>query len=103
MRLSDEIKLELMKYFRLERNYILTCTEGINNADVNAWNGNQLVEVEVKISEADFKKEFLTEDNGKNHWKIYKHTNYADPHEHVMCGYIVPHKFYFCVPAELGD
>ena len=103
MRLSDEIKLELMKYYRFERNYNLVCTEGINNADVNAWNGNQLVEVEVKISKADFKKEFLTEDNGKNHWKIYKHTNYANPHEHVMNGYIVPHRFYFCVPVALGD
>ena len=40
VRLSDEIKLELMKYYRFERNYNLVCTEGINNADVNAWSEN---------------------------------------------------------------
>lgn len=79
LKLSDKIKLELMKYFRFERNYKLVCTEGIHLADVNAYNGTSLIEIEVKISKADFKKEFQTEKKESNRWKIYKHSNYAEP------------------------
>ena len=103
MRLSDEIKLELMKYFRFQRSYNCVCTEGINNADVNAYNGTSLVEVEVKISKADFKKEFQTEVKLDNRWKIYKHRNYSEPHKHIMAGYIVPNRFYMCVPVKLAE
>ena len=103
MRLSDEIKLELMKYFRFQRSYNCVCSEGINNADVNAYNGTSLVEVEVKISKADFKKEFQTEVKLDNRWKIYKHRNYSEPHKHIMAGYIVPNRFYMCVPVKLAE
>lgn len=100
MRLSDTIKLELLKYFRFERNYNLICTEGIHQADVNASNGSNLVEVEIKISKADFKKEFQTAKE-ISRWKEYKHKNYSEPKQHLLNGYIVPNRFYFCVPAEL--
>lgn len=102
-KLSDIIKLELMKYFRFERQYDLICTEGIHLADFNAYNGTTLVEVEVKISKSDFKKEFQKEINLKNRWKIYKHRNYSEPKQHLLNGYIVPNRFYFCVPAKLAD
>ena len=101
MRLSDTIKLELLKYFRFERNYNLICTEGIHQADVNASNGSSLVEVEIKISKADLKKEFQTAKESSR-WKEYKHKNYSEPSKH-MPTFIVPNRFYFCVPAELAD
>lgn len=104
-RLSDEIKLELMKYFRFERNYNLICTEGIHNSDVNAFNGDSLVEIEVKISKSDFKKEFKPCENKfinrSTYWKQYKHNNYAKPSEHPS--YTIPNRFYFCVPAKLEE
>lgn len=103
LKLSDKIKLELMKYFRFERDYKLVCTEGIHLADVNAYNGTSLIEIEVKISKADFKKEFQTEKKESNRWKIYKHSNYAEPKKHLAAGYVIPNRFYFCVPAKLAQ
>lgn len=103
MRLADIIKLELLKYFRFERQYNLICTEGINQADVNAYNGKSLVEVEIKISKNDFKKEFQTKFNFDNRWKFYKHKRYSEPENNIIRGYIVPNKFYLCVPAELVE
>lgn len=103
MKLADIIKLELLKYFRFERQYNFICTEGINLADVNAYNGKSLVEVEIKISKADFKKEFETKLKLKNRLKIYKHRKYSEPKQYLKHGYIIPNRFYLCVPVELVE
>ena len=50
---SSFIKLQLMKYFRFDRNYTLCCSECINHSDINAVNDKDLVEVEIKISKQD--------------------------------------------------
>jgi len=99
---SDKIKTALMEYFRYKNGMELVCSEGINNADINALNNEVLIEVEIKISKEDFKKEF------KSSSKIFflgckerKHKNYAEPEKCIR--YIVPNKFYFCVPEELCD
>ena len=81
----------------------MICTEGINASDVCAYNGTTLVEIEVKISKSDFKKEFKTVVKRDNYWKVYKHERYANPHSHILNGFIVPNKYYFCVPAELSQ
>lgn len=99
MRLADKIKLELMNYYRFQRQYNYVCSEGIHNADVNAFNGTSLIEVEIKISKADFKHEF----DGKARWKVYKHKNYSEPKQHLLNGYIIPNRFYFCVPIVLKE
>ncbi len=58
MKKSDIIKLELMKYFRFEKGMVFVCSECIHNSDISAINDKCLVEVEVKISKSDFRREF---------------------------------------------
>lgn len=102
MKLSDIIKLELMKYFRFERHFTMVCTECVQNSDVSALSNNCLVEVEVKISKSDFRREFQrTTEKSFNYWKEQKHHFYLNPEE-AWHGFTIPNKFYFCVPAELA-
>lgn len=102
MRKSDILKAELMKYFRYEKGMVFVCSEGINCSDINAINDKCLVEVEVKISKADFRREFeaATLNNG-NYWKEKKHQFYAHP-EQAFSSYKIPNKYYFCVPDEMA-
>lgn len=102
MRKSDILKVELMKYFRYEKGMVFVCSEGINCSDINAINDKCLVEVEVKISKADFRREFeaATLNNG-NYWKEKKHQFYAHP-EQAFSSYKIPNKYYFCVPDEMA-
>ena len=80
MRKSDIIKLELMKYSRFEKGMVFVCSECIHQSDINAINEKCLVEVEVKISKSDFRREFETPTlkNG-TYWKAKKHEFYANP------------------------
>lgn len=97
---ADKIKTALMEYFRYKNGMELVCSEGINNADINALNNDVLIEVEIKISKEDFKKEFkCTSKSFFLDCKERKHKNYAEPEKCVR--YIVPNKFYFCVPENL--
>ena len=48
--LTDFIKLQLMKYYRFDRQFTLVVSECINNADITALSDKLLVEVEIKIS-----------------------------------------------------
>jgi len=98
MKQSDIIKLELMKYFRFERGFEMVCTECINNSDISAIKEKCLVEVEVKISKSDFRREF--QDSESTHWKERKHYFYKHI-DSAWASYIIPNRFYFCVPAEL--
>lgn len=99
---TDKIKTALMEYFRYKNGMELVCSEGINNADINALNNDILIEVEIKISKEDFKKEFkCTSKSFFLDCKERKHKNYAESEKCVR--YIVPNKFYFCVPENLCD
>lgn len=103
MKKSDIIKLELMKYFRFEKGMVFVCSECIHNSDISAINNKCLVEVEVKISKSDFRREFETATlkNG-TYWKEKKHKFYAHPEE-AYSSYVIPNKFYFCVPKALEE
>ena len=98
---SNKIKTALMEYFRYKKGMMLVCSEGINNADINALDEKCLIEVEIKISKQDFQKEFKTS-LVSNIWdlKARKHRNYATSITSPF--YIVPNKFYFCVPEEIS-
>ena len=98
---SNKIKTALMEYFRYKKSIMLVCSEGINNADINALNEKCLIEVEIKISKQDFQKEFKTS-LVPNIWdlKARKHRNYATSTTSPF--YTVPNKFYFCVPEEIS-
>lgn len=101
MRKSDILKLELMKYFRFEKGMVFVCSECIHNSDISAINDKCLVEVEVKISKSDFRREFenISSKNG-SFWKGRKHHFYKHPDE-AWAAYTIPNKFYFCVPEEM--
>lgn len=92
------IKLQLMKYFRFDRNFIFVCSECINKSDISALNDSYLVEVEIKTSKIDFLREF----SGKSKNKTRKHialNSGEKPHKN----YIIPNYYYFCVTPELKD
>ncbi len=97
---SGFIKLQLMRYYRFDRNFIFVCSECINHSDINALNNENLVETEIKIS----KEDFLTEFNGKSKVKSYKHDimNNLDKKKPKR-GYIVPNFYSFCVTPELKN
>lgn len=130
--LTKFIKLQLLKYWRFDRQYIFCCTEGINKSDVNAINDKYLIEIEVKISKSDFLSEF----SGKSRVKSYKHRVYNEflnknntflPQSSkfgaekecksgkniskkvvntglkLKKGYIVPNFYYFCTTEELKN
>lgn len=103
MKKSDIIKLELLKMFRFDKGFEICCTECIHNSDVTAIKEKCLVEVEVKISKSDFRREFqTTTQKSFNYWKEKKHEFYAEPSK-AWNSYHIPNKFYFCVPIELAE
>ena len=59
---SNEMKTKVLHYLRFKRDYSLVATEAgrkkKNNADVLASNFEEIVEVEIKISKYDLKKDF---------------------------------------------
>ena len=95
-KLTDFIKLQLMKYYRFDRQFTLVVSESINNADITALSDKLLIEVEVKISKEDFLKEF----NGKSWVKTQKHQRYNSGKTYKK--YIIPNYFYFCTTKELA-
>lgn len=88
---SDHLKLEIMCWLRYGRRMPIVCTEfaGYSQwiADVFAVNETLAVEVEVKVSRGDLRREF--DANGK----LAKHLHYkAVP---------IPNTFYLAVPSDL--
>lgn len=93
--LTEFCKIQLLKYFRFDRQNELVCTECINNSDITAIKGDKLTEVEIKISKEDFLKEF----SNKSKIKKLKHTRYISGRKYSK--YIVPNYFYFCCPKHI--
>lgn len=92
---SKIIKNELMKHYRFERQFPYVATECIKYSDVNALNDRCLVEIEVKVSLSDLKKEFTTSGNKHNkHFVVYCNPM-SRPHA------IIPNYYYICVPDFL--
>jgi len=81
---SYEIKTALMRYFRWQRQFICAEEVGLGGgwADILADTGEQIYEVEVKVSKADLKNE----SKKRKHNKDWGHK---------------ANKFYICVPEYL--
>lgn len=89
---SYVLKTEALCWLRFGKKMLLVCTEGGSwSADVLGLADDHSVEIEVKVSKSDLKREFLT--------KAHKHYVY-NLAEHGV-GRQVPNYFYFYVPPEL--
>jgi hypothetical protein len=105
---SKQVTTDLMAYLRCQRRMYLLATEVKYNrcrSDVLALDNKAIVEFEVKISKADFLKDFdKTLVLGYRKWKtsIPKHAMYTGSVK-TDKKYFVPHYFYFVVPMELVD
>lgn len=97
------IKYQLMKYLRFQRKFIFACSECVNNADITGLDANNLIEIEIKISKADFLKEF----DGESRIKSYKHkvlqSLWAKENIKTKNNYVIPNYFYFCVTPEIKN
>ncbi len=83
-----DLKLALLRYFRFERQWI--CVDEFRGADVIVDTGQDIIEVEVKVSKYDLEK-----GEEKKH---RKHDYYRVGQSVALCH---PNKFYFCVPEAL--
>ena len=94
IKLSDEMKLGTLAYWRYCRQHIMGAIE-CENADVlTVTKALMLTETEVKTSIADMQRERTT--------KFYKHRRMVFGGETIFnCP--VAHYFYFIVPAELKE
>lgn len=89
---SLQFKAVALGWLRYGRRMPLVMTEvGRWNADVMGFSSALAVEVEVKTSKADLKREFQT--------KIAKHWLYANAKDESH----VPNFFYFLVPDDMAD
>lgn len=106
---SDFMKTKLLEYFRFKRRFPFCCTEGIRQADVNACSEDKLIEVEVKISKSDLKREFS---KNSGYEKTSKHDDYLNQvlvketiNDGMMCSNISysisPNLFYLAIPDDL--
>ncbi len=85
---SYQIKHAVMSYFRFTRQWI--CATECYNSDVMVYTGKYILDIEIKISKSDL-------------WygesKKAKHKHMKTPEQYKR--YMLPHKFYICVPPEL--
>ncbi len=86
---SFEIKLALLQYYRLKRQWI--CVDEFSQADIIADTGKEIIEVEVKISTADLCREKK---------KLSKHQCYRRGLQWDGCH---PNKYLFCVPGAMVE
>jgi hypothetical protein len=87
---SKEIKTKLLHFYRFRKRYKFIATEaGKLESDVLVSDEKEILEIEVKISLADFKNDF----------KKKKHGIYKNPTAYYKS--FLPNKFYFCVPQDL--
>lgn len=88
---SFDLKLALMEKYRFQQQQIVA--EECNDCDILSDNGKIITEIEVKMSKSDLK----AEDN-KRLFRKPKHVLYANSK-----AWIVPNKFYFCVPSYMTE
>lgn len=91
---SYELKTEALCWLRFGKKLDLVATEvGRWSADVLGCNDNYSIEVEVKTSKADLKREFAN--------KSTKHYLYGNASDAIGPSAGVPNYFYFFVPSEM--
>ncbi len=87
------LHVEAMAWLRFGKRMSFVCSEvGPFNADVMGADDKQLIEVEVKKSRADFRKDFD---------KVRKHSYYKNPPPGRALW--VPNRFYYIVHSKLKD
>ncbi len=90
---SEVLKNEAMCWLRYGKRMPIVCTEaGRWNADVLGVSPSECIEVEVKVSKADLRNEFIN--------KSGKHFLYANATSNLT---FVPNRFYFMLPSSLQD
>lgn len=89
---AAQLKVEALFWLRFRRQYRIVCTEvsTIGNCDVLAIGPETSVEVEVKTSKTDLRRDFTNKEG--------KHSYYS-----TVEGGWAPTYFYFLVPAHLSD
>lgn len=91
--LAKYVTSVVLSYIRFDKQCDCVSTEtGGYYADILAYKGSELTEVEVKVDKNDFEADFK---KIKHHY--YKKGDKGDTHN------IVPDKFYFAVPEEMED
>jgi hypothetical protein len=104
---SKQLTTDLMAYLRFQRRIFLLATEVKYNkcrSDVLALDNKNITEFEVKVSKADFLKDFEKQlTTGWRKWKtkVSKHAMYNGTVETTKT-YFAPHYFYFVVPESLA-
>lgn len=95
---ANTVKNAILFHFRFDKNYAYVATE-CWDCDVVASDGSNLVDVEVKISWADYKKEF----------KKSKYQDWRTMLDEKLRGDIMlsdagdPNRSYFAAPGELAE
>lgn len=101
--LTVDVKNKVFSYLRFKRNCIYVATEvGVYNSDILAISrkGDRLIEVETKISLADFKQDFKK--SYRRYGREYKkHELYASAESSKSVW--IPNYFYFAVPEKIHD
>lgn len=85
---ADQIKLEILSYFRFKRGWITV--DEFQGADIIADTGKEIIEVEIKVSRYD-----LTKNEPK---KQFKHHSL---HHTSRYQKLTPNRFFFCTPEKL--
>ena len=88
---SPEMKNKVLAYLRFKRQYHVCATEaGPYDADVMACNDKEVVEIEIKCTKADLKRDLKKR---KHKYYLAAKANQAQ----------TPNRFFFAVPEKLVD
>jgi len=85
---SYQIKHAVMSYFRFTRQCI--CATECYNSDVMVYTGKYILDIEIKTNKYDLWR-------GEARKSKHKHMKIPDQYKR----YMLPHKFYICIPPEL--
>ena len=94
---SYKLKACAMYYWRFNRNML--CAPEVDHMDIAAFDGEVLIETEIKISKNDLKQDF----NKRKH-RFFE--NIGVPYPSGRTAYLsgfTPNKFYFMVPPDIVD
>lgn len=95
---AREMKYRALLWLRLDQRCAFIATEsGGYNSDVIGVNEKKLIEIEIKVSHEDLKKDFAKQ---KHHH--YYHAN-PESHDFTKANRWVPTHFYFAVPTDLVE
>lgn len=90
---SDYMKIIVASYYRFILQNKYTCTE-FERMDVCTCNDKYMIEIEIKVTKSDLKNE-------KKH-KLKKHSRYSTGKQ-IINKYIIPNKYYICIPDYMLD